>query len=106
MKQIHSPRWAHLPPLAKNVLTCMATTVLDEPGVDKHGNEQPARLYFRGHEYIGVNGFATGKDDPGWPAVQQKITRAIRQLEEAGALRTLQPATNGQRAYYELLPLS
>lgn len=104
MKAVHSPRWADLPPLAKNVLTCMAITARDHPREEDGIEVQPANYYYRGHEHIGVSEFATSKEDPEWPAVQQKITRAIRQLEEAGALRTVQPAANGRKAIYELLP--
>lgn len=95
------PQWAVLPERERLVLVIMCRHALDEP---RDGN--PSRLYFGGHDLLllALEGQAWPREHPRHRPAMERVRRALRRLEEAGAVRREVTATHGRKARYELLP--
>jgi hypothetical protein len=93
VKAALGPRWAHLPHGARLIFAEMAATAKD--------SDNPPR-YFGGRDLLASVLYPPidGKH-PKWHL--GKVTEALKELKEAGAVRLLNDAYRGTRAEYELI---
>jgi len=99
VRVVHSARWAGLSPHARLVYAMMAGTCLDQPK-----NGQPAHRYWGGHDILIHQLTGAEPGSPTYPTGQRRITRAIHELIENGAITRLRAGHKGRQAEYELHP--
>jgi hypothetical protein len=99
VRVVHSVRWANLSPNARLVFAMMAGTCLDHPK-----NGQPARRYWGGHDTLIHQLAGAEPGAPAYPTGQKRVTRAIRELIESGAITRHRAGHKGRQAEYELHP--
>jgi hypothetical protein len=95
------PEWsALLTPREHLILLAMCHLALDE---ERDGCE--AGLYFAGHEFLmlRVDGTDHSDDPKAYASARQSIRRALRRLEEVGAIELVREAKNARKAEYRLL---
>lgn len=98
----HGPQWAELGDTAHRVLTYMALKAMDADTRSAYtGAVIPGRIYAKGHAPI-VD--AIQRRDQTREAASQSVTRSIRLLKQAGAIRLVTPARYGQPPIYEVTP--
>jgi len=94
------PHWARLlTPRETLTLVCMCQAALDEPR-----DGMPAGYFFAGTDYLilRIEGDDFRADPRRHEAARKAVSRALRRLEEVGAIRQLRKAKNARRAEYLL----
>ncbi len=93
--------WAHLTPGARALAFIIASRVLDKA----HG-EDPARMYYGGHDRLIWDAYNAGPvDGIKYESARRNVTRHIRELIDKGFLtREREARRRGDRPLYSVNP--
>lgn len=98
------PEWARqLTPREHLVLIVMCQVALDHAG-----DGLPPGFYFAGRDYLilQTEGDLFERDPARRRAAERAVERALRRLQEVGAIQMVRKAVNGRRAEYLLTPFT
>lgn len=94
------PRWAGLSPFARLVWIEMCMRTID-PNQD---DPREPRLYYGGHGFLVGATLGRDPEDDLYAAGVRRVERALKELREAGAVRSLNKPRAGTRANYTVHP--